>query len=115
MIKNLLAYADMLKNAQKDGIISEDEERLLESISGNYGVYQKSLKDAVKDGIIGDEEEAELRKLRKRIYEEALKTALADGVITDEEKAILNILKDSIELDDYTLEIIESKAQSSSL
>lgn len=108
-IKNLLSYQEMLERALEDGYISGDEHAILDSISENYGIYEKSMKDAIKDGIISDAEEEKLRNLRKKIYEEALKIALTDSVITDDEKAILDNLKSSVGLDDYTLELIEKK------
>ncbi|MFQ5888339.1 MAG: hypothetical protein ACE5HY_06545 [Candidatus Hydrothermarchaeales archaeon] len=46
MIKNLLAYEGMLKEATKDGFISKEEKALLESVSKNYKSYQKLLEKA---------------------------------------------------------------------
>ncbi|MFQ6136957.1 MAG: hypothetical protein ACE5PM_07240 [Candidatus Hydrothermarchaeales archaeon] len=106
-LRNLWAYRVMFEKALKDGYISEEEHALLDTISGNYGIYESSLKDALEDGIIDDDEEVRLRNLRKKIYEVALSTALNDGVITDDEKAILDHLKKSVGLDDYTLKLIE--------
>ncbi|MEE8358609.1 MAG: hypothetical protein V3R82_04285 [Candidatus Hydrothermarchaeales archaeon] len=109
-IKNLLSYQEMLERALEGGYISEDEHALLDSISENYGIYEKSLKKAIEDGIISDiEEEENMRNLRKKIYEDALKIALADGIITDDEKGILDNLKTTVGLDDYTLELIEKR------
>ncbi len=65
-IKNLLSYPEMLERALKDGYINEDEHALLDSISENYGIYEKSLKKAIEDGIISDVEEENLRNLRKK-------------------------------------------------
>ncbi len=54
MIKNLLAYEGMLKQASKDGYISREEKAMLESVSKNYNSYQKSLEKALDDGLIDE-------------------------------------------------------------
>ncbi|MFQ5888338.1 MAG: hypothetical protein ACE5HY_06540 [Candidatus Hydrothermarchaeales archaeon] len=63
------------------------------------------------DGLIDDEEEEELRNLRKAMWEDALEVACKGGSISDDAQAILDVLKESVGLDEYTLEVIQSKVE----
>ncbi|MEE8358452.1 MAG: hypothetical protein V3R82_03485 [Candidatus Hydrothermarchaeales archaeon] len=107
MIENLTVYEKMLEIAKEDSRITQDEYLLLEKIREHYGIYTDSLKKAIKDGMIGEEEAKNLKKIRIEMYEDVLKSALEDAMITDEEQKILDALKESLELDDYTLAMIE--------
>lgn len=111
MILNLLAYEDMLDEALLGGVITEEEYQLLSNISINYGNYEKDICSAMEDGFIDEPESEHLRILRKAIYENALRTSLKNGLITGEEEKILDILRNSVGLDDNTLDGIEKNVK----
>lgn len=106
MIRELLAYGDMLDNAFLTGILTEGEFLLLDNITANYKIYERSLKEAVERGMITDDDERELRDIRRRIYQNALRTALKSPLSESEEK-ILDSLKKALGLDEETLDQIE--------
>jgi len=106
MIRELLAYGDMLENACSSGLISEGEFLLLDNITANYKIYETCLGEAMEGGIITDSDEKELREIRKRIFTNALRTVLKTPV-TDNEKEILGVLKKALGLPEETLDQIE--------
>lgn len=87
-------YRILRETALKDGRISDDEAKMLDSIIGELNNYTKILKDAWKDGIISDDERADLSAWRKRVWDHTVKVALGDNIInTDEHDLLLSLVK----------------------
>ncbi|MEE8167869.1 MAG: hypothetical protein V3T58_03225 [Candidatus Hydrothermarchaeales archaeon] len=111
MIRDLLAYGDMLESAFLTGLITEGEFLLIDNITANYKVYERRLKEAVELGIITDDDERQLRGVRKNIYQNALRTALKNP-LNESEENILELLKKALGLDEETLSQIEATVKS---
>jgi hypothetical protein len=85
--------AEILKAAKEDGIISEDEQALIDSIQANIAKYYRILDKSYEDGVITSDEEHNFYEARKIILEEALKVAREDEQITQDEFRIIKVLR----------------------
>ena len=108
-LKDLLTYHGILETALRDGVITPEELRLLESIGRNYKEYQRYLDEALEDGIVGDDETEKLKEIRMRMYREALTIAMKSGDVSEDEKAIIEGLKNSLKLEPEITEKIEKE------
>ncbi|MEE8359206.1 MAG: hypothetical protein V3R82_07330 [Candidatus Hydrothermarchaeales archaeon] len=104
-------FIKMLKAALKDGVLTEDELKMLKEVDKFYGHYNREFKVAVSDGFITPEECKKLRELRNNIYETAYIEAIKDGVVTTDERAILNEIQKATELSDDEIKEIEKKVK----
>ena len=87
-------YGILRGTALKDGRISDDEAKMLDSIIGELNDYTKILEDAWKDGIISDDERADLSAWRKRVWDHTVEVALEDNIINaDEHNLLLSLVK----------------------
>ncbi len=100
-------FIKMLKAALQDGVITDDEWKMLKKVDSHYGHYNEEFKDAVSDGFITLDECKKLRKIRNSIYERAFTQAIKDGVITEDERAILDEIKQAADMTDEEIKEIE--------
>ncbi len=106
-LKDILTYHGILETALRDGTISHEERRLLESIADNYKEYHRYLEKALEDGIVGDDETEKLRKIKIKMYKNVLKIAAESEGLSEDEMAIIESLKNALKLDPETSEKIE--------
>ncbi|MHA2501267.1 MAG: tellurite resistance TerB family protein [Candidatus Kariarchaeaceae archaeon] len=89
-------WESIVKVAQLDGHISEDESNLIRTILKNAKEYEAVLSRALEKAAISPEDKIELINLRANILDTAYRAASADQKITADELAIiqetLNIL-----------------------
>lgn len=104
-------FIKMLKAALKDGVLTEDELKMLKEVDKFYGHYNREFKVAVSDGFITPDECKKLRDLRDSLYENAYMEAIKDGVVTTDERAILNEIQKATELSDDEIKEIEKKVK----
>ncbi|MHA2100440.1 MAG: hypothetical protein ACW99A_17325 [Candidatus Kariarchaeaceae archaeon] len=83
--------------AKSDGVISEDEYKILEKVSFDVNEYMVFLEKANEDNYIDEVEEKKLIELKKKIVYNAMEVESKDGMVTDEEheliKEIVRILR----------------------
>jgi len=106
-LTDILTYHGILKTALKDGVISPEESRLLESIGKNYEKYHGYLEKALEDGVVGDDETQKLKEIKVKMYSDVLKIAVESEGVSDDEMEIINSLKNALKLDSETVEKIE--------
>ena len=82
-------WSNLLNTAMKDGVITEEEEKLLKTILQSIEEFEKLLRKAKEDGIITEKEEEELFNLREKIWEKAYAVAKEDKNISIDEHEIL--------------------------
>ncbi len=82
-------YAILRTTALRDGRISDDEAKTLDSIIQELDGYSRVLVKAMEDGIIDSEEKKELDKWRKRVWNKAVEVVTEDGVINEDEHELL--------------------------
>ncbi len=75
--------------AKKDGLITDDEDRLIKSLMSDAEKYVNVLNDALADGVIEKGEQSRLLQYRLNIANKAKKIALDDMIITSEEKELM--------------------------
>ncbi|MDH5402065.1 MAG: TerB family tellurite resistance protein [Candidatus Heimdallarchaeota archaeon] len=85
---------ELFKIARKDGVITEEENDIIDQIVIDTLEYSQMIDKAIEDGIIDDEETQELKKLKDQIIKNAEATALADGFYKDHEKELIKKLYD---------------------
>lgn len=79
----------VIETAAEDGIITEDEKRLIQEIDFSLKIFKDQLNLALLDGIISEEEKETLLKLKDIIMNNALEVADEDKNISDDEMDIL--------------------------
>ncbi len=82
-------YAILRTTALRDGRISDDEAKMLDSVIQELDGYSRVLVKAMEDGIIDSEEKKELDKWRKRVWNKAVEVVTDDGVINEDEHELL--------------------------
>ena len=73
----------------QDGIVSDEEKRMITKIIDDLGTYSKILDQALADGTIDIEDKTKLYSFRTKIYGHNLKLANEDQHVTEDEKDIL--------------------------
>lgn len=89
-------YNQILDKANEDGIITSDEQAIIDSIKSNISKYQEILEDSYEDEIITAEEQNDMYLSRKHMLEEALSIAKEDNKITQDEFKLLKIIRQII-------------------
>ncbi len=79
----------LVEVAAEDGIITDDERRVLKNIEVSMQEFTNRLKEALEDGIITPEEVDSLKKLKAKILKDAFDVANLDEKITTDELKIL--------------------------
>ena len=86
------ALDKIIQKAKEDGIITEDEQRLIDTTKANIQAYQDLVELALEDGVITQEERNKLIDLEEKIMADAYETANEDQTITLEEANLIKIL-----------------------
>ena len=79
----------LMKVAEQDGIMQDDEKTLIKSLMKNAEKYSQILDEALKDGIIDKREQSRLLQYRLSIANKAKEVAQADLMISPEEKDLM--------------------------
>ncbi len=75
--------------AKEDGVINEDEYKILEKLSFDVAEYMVFLEKSTEDGTIDELEQNKLLELKGKIVFNAMEVASVDGKVTDEEHALV--------------------------
>ena len=89
-------YMQLVKQALADGVISEDESRLLAEANSRLKDYKELFDRAGEDDIITEEEKEMLQEAHGALMEKVSGIATADDEVTPEEEALLKVLSDLI-------------------
>ncbi|MHA2365220.1 MAG: hypothetical protein ACXAC7_14770 [Candidatus Hodarchaeales archaeon] len=89
---------ECLKIALKDGEISTDEKKIIDSVLDDLEKFNKAYQQAWDDNIITKEEKELLNKLWNEIYNNSEKIAMNDRKITIEEFKLLKRISRTIRL-----------------
>lgn len=85
-------YDLLLKKAKEDGIITSEEQAILDHVELEIEKYEKMVEEAMEDNVITEEESNQLKKQRSIMLEGAWVTADEDSVISQDEARLLNLL-----------------------
>ncbi|MHA2172897.1 MAG: hypothetical protein ACXAB7_23795 [Candidatus Kariarchaeaceae archaeon] len=85
-------YEQLLAKATEDGVISPEEQAILNQAKFDLDYYEKLLQLAVLDDIITSDESNQLKVARNKILKGAWVVADEDAVITKDEAELLNLL-----------------------
>jgi hypothetical protein len=88
--------------ALQDGIITEEEQRLLDTVQDLVNRYENYLVKAEADQIITPDEALKLREMRNQMLEGAWVEADRDAHITSDEATLLNLLLKLLKGIEYT-------------
>ena len=80
----------LLKIANRDGIVSEDEKNLISSIEGEIHKYSTELVKAMEDGVLDRNEKLRLMNQRLNLVRKVFDTVQADMKITMDEQDIMD-------------------------
>ncbi len=89
---NTDVYEQLLAKATEDGVISPEEQAILNQAKFDLDYYEKLLQLAVLDDIITSDESDQLKAARDKILKGAWVVADEDSVITKDEADLLNLL-----------------------
>lgn len=90
-------YETLINIANENGIVSSDEQNMLEKINEDIEKYFEVLDNSYEDDIITSEEQHKLYQMRKNILDSALAVAKEDDEVSQEEFALLQAVKSIIE------------------
>ena len=88
------AILKLFEKASDDGMISDEEGKLIMSMKPDLNNYIRSVKKAEFDGFISDEEAADLKELKDEIVSKAAVIATNDYVFDDDERQLIKKLFD---------------------
>lgn len=91
----ILAHAIMhlMETAGKDGVVTDDEREVIESIEFSLRFYKQMLVDALDDGEITPNEKKMLDGMKERIIKEGFNVAeLINGVSKDEMNLLISVM-----------------------
>ncbi len=94
-VDRILANAIMhlMETAGKDGIITAEEKKVIESIEFSFRFYKQMLIDALEDGEISSNEMKMLEGMKERIIKEGYNVAeLINGVSKDEMNLLISVM-----------------------
>jgi len=80
----------LFNKAEEDGLISEDEKQIIDSVEISVERYEKELEKSLEDGVLNEEEISLLSTLKKDVLLDAWDKAEDDWHLSrDEEKLIV--------------------------
>ena len=85
-------YFIALQQVWEDGIVTEDEQRMLEGLQNSLGITQDEHK-FFESKLMKDESEQQMNTYRK-----ILEQAWADGILTADEQALISRLRDKLNI-----------------
>lgn len=75
--------------AKEDGVISDDEYKILEKVSFDVAEYMVYFEKSIEDENIDEIEQKKLHDLKKKIVYDAMGVATQDGKVTDDEHSLI--------------------------
>ena len=100
--KSLGNILEVLRRAAlRDGLITEDEDRIISSVTWNLAQFQQVAEEAEDDGIITSSEREKIDFFSAQIIRDSKIISLRDGVITDDEAFLLKVIYRIVESFDY--------------
>lgn len=83
----------LMETAGKDGVITDDEAEVIESIEFSLRFYRQMVVDALEDGVITPTEKHMLEGMKERIIKEGYNIAEAiNGVSKDEMNLLISVM-----------------------
>ena len=89
-------YMNLVKQALKDGVISDDENQMLAAANSHLKGFKKLFDMAGEDGVITPEERKSLDFSKDEIISRVEQVGMADGFMSPDEEAILKVLNELI-------------------
>ncbi|MCE7733539.1 MAG: hypothetical protein GPJ54_01590 [Candidatus Heimdallarchaeota archaeon] len=87
------AIMHLMETAGKDGIITDEEREVVDSIEFSLRFYKQMLIDALEDGEITPNEKKMLEGMKERIIKEGYNVAeLVNGVSKDEMNLLISVM-----------------------
>ena len=83
----------LFNKAEEDGLISEDEKQIIDSVELSVERYEKELEKALEDGILTEDEIFLLVSLKKDILLDAWNKAEDDWQLSKEEEELIVLLQ----------------------
>lgn len=88
-----IAMMNLIETASKDGVITQEESKMIESIEFSLRFYKKLLVDALEDGVVTSEEKESLEKMKDGLIDDAYKVAEEiDGISKDEMNLLISLM-----------------------
>lgn len=84
------------KTIMKDQRITDEEEKMIESIFSNLSAFEKSVEKLTNEGKISEYDGKELERLLQNMEDETLRIAGFDTEISKDEHAILRVLSENL-------------------
>jgi tetratricopeptide (TPR) repeat protein len=100
-------YFIALRQVWEDGIVTEDEKRMLEGLQNSLGITQDEHR-YLESKLVQNEEDQRLS-----IYRKALGQAWSDGILTNDEQALINRLREKLNISEEEHTNIETEIKSS--
>jgi fructose-1,6-bisphosphatase len=92
-------YLKILKQALEDGIITEDENKILASVNQQLKNFKEVYDKAWEDNVITDDERKLLVESKDQIITKLEDVAKADELISEEEETLLKVIEHVINLE----------------
>lgn len=83
------AMKDIIEVAASDGIITDEEKRLIDLAEISLALFRAEMKTALEDGVITKEERERLTTIKEKITELGTELANQDNNISKDELALL--------------------------
>jgi hypothetical protein len=83
----------LFNKAEENGLISEDEKQIIDSVELSVERYEKELEKALEDGILTEDEIFLLVSLKKDILLDAWNKAEDDWQLSKEEEELIVLLQ----------------------
>ena len=80
---------DLMVEANKDGIITDEERKLIDTVSVDLETYFDTLDHALEDNIITSEEEEKLEEIKENILKRTYVVARKDQIISEDEQKLM--------------------------
>jgi len=89
-------YKKLYEQAEIDGKVTEDEEKILQNIKLGIDEFKKYADKALEDNLITVSEHTKMLQLQNKILRESERQAMEDDKISDDERELLQLLIRSI-------------------
>lgn len=83
----------LFKKAEEDGLINEDERKIIDSVELSIDLYEDELKKSLMDGVLTEEEASRLSSLKKDILINAWSRAENDWHLSRDEEELIVLLQ----------------------
>ena len=87
-----LAIDRLVEKANQDGVITDEEAKLLKKAEEGLEAYEKMVDAALEDGIITQDERNQLIDLEEQLLSDSYYTAMEDEKIDNDELLLLKTL-----------------------